>query len=383
MTKVDGVEQAVRRRRLRARDRRDPRLPGEGDHLRDRRLRQDLQDDVERAHPHGRRRRHHLAQGPPARGHGVLPVPPDRPRRARHPAHRGRARRGCDPAQRERRALHGALRADHQGPRARATSSRAAWSRRSRRAAAPGRTRTTSTSTARTSAPRCIETKLPDITEFARTYLGVDPVTEPVPVHADRALRDGRHPDQRQGRGAVATTTPSCPASTRPASAPASPCTARTVSARTRCSTSTSSASAPATTPSSTSQTVDFTPLPDDPAGVVTGLIEQLRDSTGTERIATIRKELQDEMDDNAQVFRTDESLDEVTDRSSTTCASGTRTSRSRTRASASTPTSSRRSSWASCSTSPRSSSTPRATARRAAAVTCATTSRSATTRTT
>src|SRR4051794_38557906 len=27
-----------------------------------------------------------------------------------------------------------------------------------------------------------LETKLPDITEFARTYLGVDPVTEPVPV---------------------------------------------------------------------------------------------------------------------------------------------------------------------------------------------------------
>ncbi len=27
-----------------------------------------------------------------------------------------------------------------------------------------------------------LETKLPDITEFARTYLGVDPVYEPVPV---------------------------------------------------------------------------------------------------------------------------------------------------------------------------------------------------------
>ena len=29
------------------------------------------------------------------------------------------------------------------------------------------------------------------------------PYTEPVPVHADRALRDGRHPDERQGRGAA------------------------------------------------------------------------------------------------------------------------------------------------------------------------------------
>ncbi len=41
-------------------------------------------------------------------------------------------------------------------------------------------------------------------------------------------------------------------------------------------------------------------------------LLTQLRDSTGTERIAAIRKELQDEMDRNAQVFRTDASLRKV-----------------------------------------------------------------------
>jgi succinate dehydrogenase / fumarate reductase flavoprotein subunit len=27
-----------------------------------------------------------------------------------------------------------------------------------------------------------LDTRLPDITEFARTYLGIDPYTEPVPV---------------------------------------------------------------------------------------------------------------------------------------------------------------------------------------------------------
>lgn len=105
------------RRRLRAGDRRAARLPLEGDHLRHRRLRQDLQDDLQRAHPHGRRRRDHLAQEAPAGGHGVLPVPPDRPGRPRHPPHRGRARRGRHPPQRQRRAVHGALRPDHQGPR--------------------------------------------------------------------------------------------------------------------------------------------------------------------------------------------------------------------------------------------------------------------------
>jgi succinate dehydrogenase / fumarate reductase flavoprotein subunit len=61
-------------------------------------------------------------------------------------------------------------------------------------------------------------------------------------------------------------------------------------------------------------KTAEFVPLPEDPAGAVRGLIGELRSSTGTERIAAIRKELQDEMDRNAQVFRTDESLAQVTE---------------------------------------------------------------------
>ena len=56
--------------------------------------------------------------GHPARGHGVLPVPPDRPVQAGHPAERGRARRGRDRAEQGRRAVHGALRPHDQGPRA-------------------------------------------------------------------------------------------------------------------------------------------------------------------------------------------------------------------------------------------------------------------------
>ena len=107
-----------RRRRLRARDRRDARLPGEVGRVRHRRLRQGLQDDVERAHPHRRRDGHRLPARPAAGGHGVLPVPPDRPGGPGDPAVRGRARRGRDPAQQRGRALHGALRPDHQGPRA-------------------------------------------------------------------------------------------------------------------------------------------------------------------------------------------------------------------------------------------------------------------------
>jgi succinate dehydrogenase / fumarate reductase flavoprotein subunit len=58
----------------------------------------------------------------------------------------------------------------------------------------------------------------------------------------------------------------------------------------------------------------EFVPLPEDPTAEVRGLIEMLRDSTGTESIAAIRKELQDYMDRNAQVFRTEATLTEVTE---------------------------------------------------------------------
>jgi succinate dehydrogenase / fumarate reductase flavoprotein subunit len=60
-------------------------------------------------------------------------------------------------------------------------------------------------------------------------------------------------------------------------------------------------------------KTAKQAPLPSDPAAGIRNMLESMRNSTGTERIAAIRKELQDEMDKNAQVFRTDESLQEVT----------------------------------------------------------------------
>ena len=54
-------------------------------------------------------------------------------------------------------------------------------------------------------------------------------------------------------------------------------------------------------------------PLPENPAGGVQKILDMVRSGDGTERIAVIRKELQDSMDRNAQIFRTDESLEEVT----------------------------------------------------------------------
>ena len=122
-------------------------------------------------------------------------------------------RRGRHPAQRRGRALHGALRAHAQGPGA---------ARRGLALHLPGGPRgprhrrqglRLPRHPHRRPPPRAARStaseKLPDIIEFARVYQGVDPITEPVPDPADRALRHGRHPDRqrRPGRARRATST--------------------------------------------------------------------------------------------------------------------------------------------------------------------------------
>ncbi|MGO2668072.1 MAG: FAD-binding protein, partial [Microbacterium gubbeenense] len=59
-------------------------------------------------------------------------------------------------------------------------------------------------------------------------------------------------------------------------------------------------------------KSADFVPLPADPAKEVREMVERLRSSQGTERVADIRRTLQEEMDKNAQVFRTEETLTNV-----------------------------------------------------------------------
>jgi succinate dehydrogenase / fumarate reductase flavoprotein subunit len=59
-------------------------------------------------------------------------------------------------------------------------------------------------------------------------------------------------------------------------------------------------------------KTVGHTELPSDAADDVKGRIERIFASTGTEKAAEIRTELQDHMMDKASVFRTEESLSEM-----------------------------------------------------------------------
>jgi succinate dehydrogenase / fumarate reductase flavoprotein subunit len=157
-----------------------------------------------------------------------------------------------------------------------------------------------------------LETKLPDITEFARTYLGVDPVTTPVPVMPTAHYAMGGIPTNVAGEVLRDNDT------VVPGLYAAGECACVSVHGSNRLGTNSlldinvfgkrSGRNAVEYV-----KTADFVPLPENAAKAVQDMLAGLRTGTGTERIAAIRKELQDEMDRNAQVFRTDESLERVT----------------------------------------------------------------------
>jgi succinate dehydrogenase / fumarate reductase flavoprotein subunit len=158
-----------------------------------------------------------------------------------------------------------------------------------------------------------LETKLPDITEFARTYLGVDPVTEPVPVMPTAHYAMGGIPTNvkaevwRNNEQVV------------PGLYAAGECACVSVHGSNRLGTNSLLdinvfGKRAGNNAVEYVKTAEFVPLPEDPAREVRELVEGIRSSTGTERIAVLRKILQEEMDKKAQVFRTDESLAEVTE---------------------------------------------------------------------
>jgi succinate dehydrogenase / fumarate reductase flavoprotein subunit len=162
--------------------------------------------------------------------------------------------------------------------------------------------------------PAVIDEKLPDITEFARTYLGVEPYTEPVPVLPTAHYAMGGIPTNNDAQVLRDNTT------VVPGLFAAGECACVSVHGSNRLGTNSLldinvfGKRAGKNAVKYAQETADFLPLPENPAAGVLALIDAVRSGDGTERIAAIRKELQDSMDRNAQIFRTEESLKEVTD---------------------------------------------------------------------
>jgi len=153
-----------------------------------------------------------------------------------------------------------------------------------------------------------LETKLPDITEFARTYLGVDPVTEPVPVM----------PTAHYAMGGIPTTTDAevllDNSTVIPGLYAAGECACVSVHGSNRLGTNSLLdinvfGKRAGRNAAAYANKAKRPALPKGTEKFVVDLIEKMRTADGTESVASIRKELQLEMDRNAQVFRTEESL--------------------------------------------------------------------------
>ena len=162
--------------------------------------------------------------------------------------------------------------------------------------------------------PAVIDAKLPDITEFARTYLGVEPYTEPVPVF----------PTAHYAMGGIPTNIKAEVLSDNDTVVPglyaAGECACVSVHGANRLGTNSlldinvfgKRAGIYAVEYAKTATQVE---LPEGATDEIVALIQAVRNSKGTEKVAVLRKELQDTMDKNAQVYRTEETLNEALDK--------------------------------------------------------------------
>jgi succinate dehydrogenase / fumarate reductase flavoprotein subunit len=156
-----------------------------------------------------------------------------------------------------------------------------------------------------------IESKLPDITEFSRTYLGVDPIKELVPVFPTAHYAMGGIPTDVETRVLYNNDT------VIPGLFAAGECACVSVHGANRLGTNSLLdinvfGRRAGIAAAEYALTVDYTSLPENPAQETTMRLQELLSNEYGERIATIRTELQATMDMNAQVYRTEGTLKEA-----------------------------------------------------------------------
>ncbi|MET8785397.1 MULTISPECIES: succinate dehydrogenase flavoprotein subunit [unclassified Streptomyces] len=156
--------------------------------------------------------------------------------------------------------------------------------------------------------PEQLDAKLPDITEFARTYLGIEPYTDPIPIQPTAHYAMGGIPTNVQGEVLTDNTT------VVPGLYAAGEVACVSVHGANRLGTNSLLdinvfGRRAGIAAADYSRTADFVELPENPAELVVSRIEELRSSTGSERVADLRRELQETMDANVMVFRTEQTI--------------------------------------------------------------------------
>ncbi|GGW17336.1 succinate dehydrogenase flavoprotein subunit [Streptomyces capoamus] len=156
--------------------------------------------------------------------------------------------------------------------------------------------------------PEQLDAKLPDITEFARTYLGIEPYTDPIPIQPTAHYAMGGIPTNVEGEVLADNTT------VVPGLYAAGEVACVSVHGANRLGTNSLLdinvfGRRAGIAAAEYAAKADYVELPEAPESFVVEQIERLRASTGSERVATLRRELQETMDANVMVFRTEQTI--------------------------------------------------------------------------
>ncbi len=162
--------------------------------------------------------------------------------------------------------------------------------------------------------PEHIDAKLPDITEFARTYLGVEPYTEPVPVFPTCHYVMGGIPTDIEANVLQDNDT------RIPGLFAAGEVACVSVHGANRLGTNSLLdinvfGRRAGIYAAEYAKDADFVELPDAGESFIMGEIESLRSAEGTEKVGQLRAELQEVMDADMQVFRTEDSIRRAMDK--------------------------------------------------------------------
>ena len=154
-----------------------------------------------------------------------------------------------------------------------------------------------------------IEAKLPDIADFTRTYLGVDPVTEPMPVQPTAHYAMGGIPTDVDGRVLADVNGKKIDGLYA-----AGECACVSVHGANRLGTNSLVDLVVFGRRSGKHMAdycnqADLLPLPDDPAAEVMAEFERIRNGSGGVKAAELRTKMQKTMTANVGVFRTEETM--------------------------------------------------------------------------
>ncbi len=154
--------------------------------------------------------------------------------------------------------------------------------------------------------------RLPDIIDFCRTYLAVDPVTQPMPVQPTAHYAMGGIPTNVYGQVLVDENN-----TVMPGFYAAGEAACVSVHGANRLGTNSlldivvfgKEAGIHA---ANFAKEADFVPLPDDPSGFAREQLDHIRQSKGDERVYQIAQEMKGVMFDHVGVFRTEEGMTEA-----------------------------------------------------------------------